>query len=142
MEDNSCKNEREFSELGDMYENLTLEQIENAWMETELDEIRFYESPGFYTLNPLIGFGRYETCALCQPVINQYHFFPKCEFCMYVVVTGSKCYEGRNKDTYDALKNAESPLDLFSAVQERIKLIDSIFREYLELLKQTKPKEE
>jgi len=86
-------------------------------------------------MNYLTGFGNTDTCRLCikagelsdERYSNKYRM---CEFCVWVIATGSMCYEGNNEKTFEAIKKARNRVKLLEAVKQRAEYMRKILEEY------------
>lgn len=103
------KNIKEFKQLIERYESITLEEIEEKGV-----------YPGLLT-----GFGTINNCRLCEK-INVYA--DNCKGCVYYEVTNSKyaCNVDRTYETYNAISSAENANDLLQAYRNRAKYMRQI----------------
>ena len=93
----------------------------------------------------LTGFSNISECMLCVSIEKQGFYDPKdvnhpdCSKCIYQVVTGTPCASGANKETFEGIFHAKSPMDLLKAIKDRYKhmqkLLTTYRKEYLAKLK-------
>ena len=104
-----AKNLKEFKELIERYETITLEEIK---------ETEFVKE---YTAKGLTGFGDPKTCSLCKV---------GCTDCVYgsIISTGEDCLGGENKKTYTRIESADTPLKLRNAFRARAKHMKTLLK--------------
>lgn len=108
----TIKNLEEFKELIRRYESITLEEINDAWLEgMGAERVARY----------LTGFGDSLTCSLCKAVEIC------CRSCVYGITNG--CLDGKNEETYCNIKYAKSPDELLSAFRGRADHMKKIISE-------------
>jgi len=100
-------NKKEFVELVEKYESLTIGEIEDAWVNNS------WASSGHDTAKQLTGFGGPFSCTLCVAITRN------CDGCVYGKRYG--CLSGKNKKSYDDIDDAESPRKLLNAFRRRAK---------------------
>ena len=98
------KNLKEFKELIERYESITLEEIEEVWGDNSCGESVAQE---------LTGFSGVKTCTLCKSVRSN------CSECVYK--ERGWCYKSVNKETYYAISDASTPTELLEAFRNRAK---------------------
>lgn len=134
-------NYNEYKELIKKYRSITLSDIEAYWDED--DQLFDYE--GVSVMLYLTGFSNMSECMLCVAIEKQGYYNPKdvnqpdCSKCMYQVVTGKPCASGDNKETFDNVFHAKSPIELLKAIKKRYRHMQNILttyrKEYLAKLK-------
>ena len=112
------KNIKEFQELVERYETVSLDEIKDKWVEES-----FYPSASFIT-----GFGQYDSCILCKKVKTT-AFYTNCDKCVYGVECG--CVNELNVKTYNAIEDAKTPKQLLKAFRNRAKHLRKTYPQYL-----------
>ena len=117
-----AKNKKEFLELIKTYRGITLEKIEKDWYTTE-----GYQD-GEIFLFGITGFGDQGTCTLCLPLTQllEYECPTRCKDCVYKCLTGDKCFQGSNGETYLDISTARSPQELFKAINARADYMETL----------------
>lgn len=100
------QNLKEFNELIERYETITLEEIKKEWEVNGLSLV---------TKRALTGFASGETCTLCLKVDSV------CEYCVYGCGYSCECSCGDNEKSYDDIYYASTPLMLRNAYRRRAK---------------------
>lgn len=125
----TIKNLREAKMLIRIYRDVTLEEVKKEHYDDEGYSAEIDEIP-----NILTGFNHPSSCKLCKPVINSYdrvYDNPKlCIGCIYMETTGSQCFNGENKETFEAIENVETEEDIINAFQARANHIESLIKKY------------
>lgn len=110
-------NIKEFKDLIEKYEKITLEEIQKIWK--NYSDNSAFVGTGADIAPLLTGFGSLSTCTLCRAVkeccTECVYFRKRREDFMYC------CNTGRNAKTYDAIKNAKTPEKLLEAFRKRAK---------------------
>lgn len=133
------KNIKEFKNLIEKYEKITLEEIQKVWKSFVEDAAEEYEyATGEYITEDargedvapeLTGFGSCTTCTLCRAVLECctecIYFRKRKEDFMYC------CNTGRNAKTYKAIDNAKNPEELLKAFRQRAKYLRKAYFKYL-----------
>ena len=121
-------NIKEFKELIGQYENLTLSEIEEEWIDD-----------GRSTMYELTGFGGCYSCSLCRAVGNKacgsdWYTDPngQCKNCVYIKRGTDFAYPPCVEETYEDIDNAKSPQELYDAIQARIEFMKEILKSYEE----------
>lgn len=121
-------NIKEFKELIEQYENLTLSEIEEEWIED-----------GQSTMYELTGFGGCYSCSLCKAVGNKacgpsWNKNPdcRCHNCVYILRGTDFEFPPCVDETYENINYAESPQELYDAIQARIEFMKEILKSYEE----------
>jgi hypothetical protein len=121
------KNLKEFKELIQRYETITLEEIKETWKENDAKLWRKYyyrySSEGDYVAEDLTGFGSPQKCILCTAIKK------KCSVCVWGIDTTENswyktdknysCCKNENEKTYKAIEYAKSPEELLQAFRNR-----------------------
>lgn len=121
------KNLKEFKELIERYESITIEEIEETGK--FVSDYPFVKHQS--TINKLTGFGKSTTCVLCNAIIHNH-----CDGCVYL--NGSninfmlKCTQFQFKKSFDNIRNASNAEELLSAIKERA----IVMREHLKTIEQ------
>ena len=102
------KNKKEFLELIERYESITIEEIEEAWKVGPVT-----------TAQVLTGYGSPHTCTLCKKV-------NWCNDCQWYILTESRCFQINNGNTYDAIGKASNPKRLNQAFINRAKYMKEV----------------
>lgn len=98
-----------FKELITIYSDFTLAELEEFWIKD-----------GRTTMHELTGFGSFR-CMLCTAADRN------CENCLYSIKSENiPCVE----ETYDLIKYAKTPKELYDALQKRIEFMKSIIEMY------------
>ena len=118
------KNIKEFKELIERYESITLEEIE-ATGPFVCDQ--FYLVNNYSTINNLIGFGRSATCMLCNALLDKFCF--GCVYC-HNNQKVMMCARYPFNRSFDKIRDASNAEELLLAVKERAK----VMREYLKTI--------
>jgi len=132
------KNEKEFLELIDLYErvdeNWIVEiaqqhenEFEEEWAEAIMTDITGFGSRGLCTLCAAVKERSPEVETLCE--VKERHK-RECSKCAYRVMTGSLCYYGVNKRTYNAIIDARTIEGLGEAVDARKKHMKDIYTKF------------
>lgn len=103
-----------FIKLIERYETITLEEIGKA----------FINSP--IPWRGLTGFGHRYTCSLCIIYLSS-----DCVKCPWVKLTGDKCGNGINTETYRKIPSAVNSVQLLEAYRGRAKYMRSVLAPYL-----------
>lgn len=72
---------------------------------------------GFVVMAELTGFGT-SKCRLCRKY--------GCHKCPVYKATDTRCTTGINRDTYIAIGEAKTPIELYNAIQKRIKHLEEV----------------
>ncbi len=131
------KNEKEFLDLITLYKKIDVDWLDETALNYEEESAT--EGFGQEVLGDITGFGTRGTCTLCKvvrtkhpesetPLETQERHRKECSTCAYVVLTGDECFEGVNQATYEAIENAISTDELESAVDARVKHMESIYK--------------
>lgn len=116
MNINSAKN------LLEKYKSLTFEQLEERFNILKIQFIR--KCRGDDVMLSFTGFGACETCSLCleakKLVIDKEDL---CEHCIYKLTATP--YPYCIDTTYDEIVHATNPKELYEALQDRIKYLES-----------------
>jgi len=121
------KNLKEFKELIERYETVTIEEIREQWKITKKDETRIGSVP-HYTAQKLTGFGGSITCTLCLAIEQ------KCEQCVLSINSTDDSYHCLNfhhRPTYDGINFSKSPAGLLTALRNRAKHYREFYKEIL-----------
>ena len=119
------ENLKEFKELIERYESITIDEIREEWRIIKRDEFLRYTS-AHYTAQKLTGFGSCYTCTLCIAV-NQ-----ECYQCVYgkeVVLLG--CLSTENRPSYDNIDRAKTPKQLLRGFRIRAQHLKNRYKAYL-----------
>jgi hypothetical protein len=115
-------NIKEFKELRDRYNSITLEEIENIFK--ECDENRAYY---------LTGFGNDRSCTLCKSAREGYNC-EKCIWWWYNPIKNNSfdatCQYMKLAKTYYAIDEANTPKELLKAFRNRAKLMTEVINKY------------
>ena len=100
---------------------------------TALKEIKFvfkrYEDNLILIKEKLTGFGDIETCILCKKAGNKENeYTPDCNKCIYVDTTRYMCNSYINSSTYNMIRDASTPKELFIAYKKREAYINKIIK--------------
>jgi len=130
------KNEKEFLELKDLYKRIDVDWLEEIAERFEgIDEDEWAEA----VMTEISGFGTRGSCTLCKVVritaeerfnSMQERHEKECSACAYVVMTGSVCYEGINKETYEAFTDARDTDMLENACNARTIHMEMIYNKF------------
>lgn len=106
-------NIKEFKQLIERYESITLEEIKKVEMKYEYYNPLTITIPEFLTK-----FGSWHFCILCK---NIRPISSKCKPCVYNKTEKSQfaCNEGKNKETYQAILKASNADELLAAYKAR-----------------------
>ncbi len=116
----NAKNLPEFKALIERYETITLEEIRAAW---DADG----EATGDYDVREkLTGFGSTGSCTLCAAARSPEGVL-KCGHCVYTG-RGEWLY-CTDHESYDTIRDAETPEALLSAYRARAKYMRTILKE-------------
>ena len=107
------KNLKEFKALIKRYESITLKEIEEVFDDTYI----YTNDPA----NRLTGFGS-SKCPLCKKI----NVFNECNGCVYTISRG--CLKGINKETYNAIENADTSQELLNAFRARAKHMKTLIK--------------
>jgi hypothetical protein len=113
-------NRKEFVSLKEKYKSFSLEEIEVAWKEVELQEEEFVY--GFDVANYMTGFGDGHTCSLCESAGQD------CYDCFWRTSTNCGCNTGENSKTYSLIYEARNPKQLKKAFEARVKLMAKVIK--------------
>lgn len=113
------ENLKECKELIQTYENITLEQLQEKWIEMQSEIAMGLK--GWLVLNQLTGFGKGDTCPLCKAVNDV------CSRCIHSIrpYDDTPCIE----ETYDDIYYSEDVETLYNAIQNRIKYLKFLCNE-------------
>ena len=119
------KNLKEFKELIERYETITLEEIKTEWKKQKgLHRDNIYI--GYSAIVSLTGFGSQSTCTLCQATKTD---FVHCNDCVYGKSFG--CLNDDNEKSYDNVENARTPKGLLTAFRNRAEHLRKTYKEIL-----------
>ena len=115
MEDNK----KEFIELKEKYETLTLEVLQKS-------------TPVKRKMERLTGFGSASNCTLCKSAaaLNTVRYRSVCEYCFWMVATGLCCSDKANGRTYNQIRNAKSDAELAEAIKARVERMNFALKTY------------
>ena len=134
----AMKNEKEFLELIEFYKRIDKDWLDEVAQEHEHE---FEEDWAEAIMTDITGFGVRGSCTLCKAVklpvsekeylldIRERHKL-ECSICAYRVITGSLCYYGVNKKTYNAIIEARTIENLEIAVHAREKHMEDIYTKF------------
>ena len=116
-------------ELIKEYKTITLEQLEGCFDENH--------TCGYHVMEVITGFGSVRTCSICEDARkkarNKGVAIDSCEYacrhCIYRQFPLNLEYEDDLycfDDTYHDISNAQSPEELYTALQKRIELLEDI----------------
>ena len=111
-----AKNLKEFKALKKRYESITLEEIK------EIDDSGCFF--GDNIANKLTGFGKSETCTLCEKI----NCWDSCDKCIYYILTKGTCNNGIAYETYYGIENAYNPTTLRNAFRARAKHMQTLLK--------------
>lgn len=111
------KNKKEFIELIERYETITLEEIKEKW------DISYYKK-GHDVAQLLTGFGGKGHCTLCEAVDGI------CTDCVYG--EDFACINNRHKKTYNDIDYANTPSKLKNAFRRRAKHLRNYYKDILQ----------
>jgi len=120
------KNLKEFKELIERYETITLEEIKTEWKKRKDLNWGHSDYAAYETANRLTGFGSSSTCTLCQAVKQE---FVRCGDCVYGESYG--CVNDGNEKTYQKIENTKTPKGLLTAFRNRAKHLKTTYKEIL-----------
>lgn len=127
-------NVKEFIELIEKYSSITLERIEEVW--NEYDESYVHSGE---VIHSLTGFGGVFSCSLCKAVGNKvcgngWNKDPNCRCynCVYITRGTEFEYPPCIDETYENIDYAESPQELYEAIQARIEFMKKTLKSYEE----------
>jgi hypothetical protein len=125
-------NIKEFKELIEKYSSITLEKIEEVW--NEYDESYVHSGE---IMHSLTGFGGVYSCSLCKAIGNKacgpnWNEDPNCKCCNCVYIKRGTEFEYPPciDETYEMLDYAESPQELYDALQKRIEFMKEVLKYY------------
>lgn len=106
------------------YRSITLEQAEKAYLKTK--KTNGYPIGGFVA-KKLTGFGSTSSCKLCGAC------WGSCSNCIYYSYSFYlsllfPCLNGKNKKTYEAIRDAETPKQFIKAIRKRADHIEKILK--------------
>lgn len=144
-------NEEAFLELINTYKSITREMIKED-VDAMFESMKpFYDTSdptyvGYDYLSCKTGFGRYDSCTLCQATVDpeerDHDARHNCSRCLYIIVTDKQCDRGINAATYQKMRNTccFSPTaqeQLYKAVRDRIEHMEKVYKQYLEQLNES-----
>lgn len=105
-----------FKELIDIYSDLTVEELTEFWI-----------NDGKFTMRELTGFSS-NACRLCKAADQ------KCGNCLYSINYPNKYkqYVPCVEETYNLIEYAETPEELYNALQKRIEFMKEVLTHYKE----------
>ena len=104
-----------FKELINIYSDFTVEELTEFWIEN-----------GKWTMRELTGFSSVHSCMLCKAANS------KCANCLYKFrFPDGEMYPCLEK-TYDLIEYAETPEELYDALQKRIEFMKETLTYYKE----------
>ncbi len=101
-----------FKQLIERYESITIAECIKAFATTK---------DGGKAAQRITGYGSSDSCMIC---INTF-----CYECVWYEQTGKACFDGKNMETYTAIRNSETAEELLKAFRARA----AYMRETLEL---------
>lgn len=107
-------NKKEFVELVQRYETITLKEIKEQW-DIALDK------NGHDVAQQLTGFGGVTSCTLCQAVDR------RCSSCVYGGFYECICH--KNTKTYASIGTASTPRQLLNGFRKRAKHMKKTYKE-------------
>jgi hypothetical protein len=120
------KNLREFKELIERYETITLDEIKTEWKIQKDKGWEDVDYLAYHTANKLTGFGSGSSCTLCKAVKDEY---VRCSDCVYQYSYG--CLNDVNEKSYNKIENTKTARGLFSAFRNRAKHLKETYKEIL-----------
>ena len=132
------KNINAARQLLEKYESITLEMITEIWERLEdSDAHPFFSNSGSSVLKELTGFGSLVKCLLCteaRQLAQQTEYAQNnpayCFHCIYVNNTQKLDSYLCVEDTYRNLMHAETPQEIYSALQLRIEFLQKAIQDY------------
>ena len=122
-------NLKEFKELIEKYNSITIEDIEQADMFLD-DGYDCYDTSGI--METLTGFGSVSTCTLCNALdVKHYMGIYPCKGCIWLIQTKTLCTLGENYDSYELIETATTNQELLEAIKYRAEYINEVLNEYL-----------
>jgi len=123
-------NKKQFIELIERYEAITIEEIQECFNEYKENPEAFE----VYTTNrwakKLTGFGSITTCTLCLESAKIGKTAPNCKHCVYNDWIDSKTRQRCTKyETYQAISEANTPTDMFIAMKGRARFMRELLNE-------------
>ena len=118
------KNLKEFKELIERYESITIEEIE-ATGDFVIDDAFIRGLSKQSTINKLTGFGLKKSCKICSVIESD-----DCKGCVYDIGKnnlGLSCVLDQFKESFDLIRDANNAQELLLAVKQRAK----VMREHL-----------
>ena len=106
-------NKKEFLELIERYESVSIDEITSVWSEVEKSHFKYTWQIARNVAKRLTGHGSTNTCTLCQRV-NQ-----DCRKCHWFYETDEGCAEGENLDSFCAIGHAKTPEELHQSFKKR-----------------------
>lgn len=121
------KNLKEFKELIERYESITIEEIE-ATGDFVIDDAFIRGLLKQSTINKLTGFGTKKSCKLCSAIENDF-----CEGCVYDIGKnnlGVSCTIDQFEESFNLIRDAENAEELLLAIKKRA----IVMREHLKTI--------
>lgn len=106
-------NTEAFKELIDIYSDFTVEELTEFWM-----------GNGQQTMRELTGFSSVHSCILCKAAEG------KCVNCLYKFREPNGEMFPCIEETYDLIEYAETPEELYDALQKRIEFMKEVLKYY------------
>ena len=113
------RNVKELIELIDRYESISLKEIKNTWISTNV------------VANKLTGFGDSRTCSLCKKVGYSDFGSPNCKDCVFEIQRGCSDSNRECYDTYYGISLSKTPEDLLQAYRNRAAYLKERFKELI-----------
>lgn len=122
------KNLKEFKELIERYETITIGEIRKEWKDIKAKKER---RSAHYVAQSLTGFGGSRTCTLCVAIDQRR--YNDCNGCVYFknYKEGFGCINTINEPSYRLVDYAETPTQLLKAYRNRAKHLRETYKEIL-----------